>query len=238
MAYSIIPPIIVVLCLAGIILFLLKKAPYVARIEDKNAKSKKSDWFSGKSTEKAKKPERKKWKQRLLLALEKITRRFKVMFLKLENTFTAWNESIKIKRKSHQADKANEVLPERAVSGAAEPQIINLRKDDIGAFSRAGEKMEMPPDEKIYRPIISDKITLPRQIRKKESKDQLEQILIERIAANPKDTEAYERLGEYYFEVGNYSYAKECVKQVVKLDPANREAKGLMRRLERLLMRR
>ncbi len=92
------------------------------------------------------------------------------------------------------------------------------------------------PEEKIIRPIISDKIAVPRI--KPEIKNRLERILIERIASNPKDTEAYERLGEYYFEIENYEHSKECFKQVVKLDPINMNAKDKMRKLERLLSRR
>ncbi len=66
-------------------------------------------------------------------------------------------------------------------------------------------------------------------------KDRLEELLIERIAANPKDLEAYERLGQYYMEIKGYTDAKECFKQVIKLDPGNRNAKYRLKRLETLL---
>ena len=64
------------------------------------------------------------------------------------------------------------------------------------------------------------------------------QRLIDRIAANPKDIEAYERLGEYYLEIENWNYAKECFKQVLKLNPRNIGARSRMRKLERILSRR
>lgn len=66
-------------------------------------------------------------------------------------------------------------------------------------------------------------------------KDQLEDILVERIALNPRDIEAYERLGDYYLEQGNLTDAKECYRQVLKLSPAYRLVKIKIRRLERLL---
>lgn len=66
-------------------------------------------------------------------------------------------------------------------------------------------------------------------------KDQLEDILVERISMNPRDIEAYERLGDYYLEQGNLSDAKECYRQVLKLSPAYRLVKIKIRRLERLL---
>lgn len=63
-------------------------------------------------------------------------------------------------------------------------------------------------------------------------KGRLEKLLIERIAANPKDIEAYERLGEYYFDIGNLTHSKECFKQIVKLDRNNINARAKLRKLE------
>lgn len=66
-------------------------------------------------------------------------------------------------------------------------------------------------------------------------KDQMEDILVERISMNPRDIEAYERLGDYYLEQKNLVDAKECYRQVLKLSPAYRLVKIKIRRLERLL---
>lgn len=70
------------------------------------------------------------------------------------------------------------------------------------------------------------------------AKNQLEEILIERISMNPRDIEAYERLGDYYLEQDNLTDAKECYRQVLKLSPAYRLVKIKIRRLERLLEKR
>lgn len=82
------------------------------------------------------------------------------------------------------------------------------------------------------RPMISDTVTLPQ---KKQEKDQYEQIFIERISLNPRDVEAYERLGDYYMENGNLDDAKECFKQVLRLSPLSRRARFRMRRIEKNL---
>jgi len=66
-------------------------------------------------------------------------------------------------------------------------------------------------------------------------KEQLEALLIERIVTNPKDVEAYERLGDYYLEQESFADAKECYRQVLKLSPVNRLVKIKIRRLERVL---
>jgi tetratricopeptide (TPR) repeat protein len=71
-----------------------------------------------------------------------------------------------------------------------------------------------------------------------QSKDQLEALLIERIVTNPKDVEAYERLGDYYLEQESFIDAKECYRQVLKLSPVNRLVKIKIRRLERVLEKR
>lgn len=68
-----------------------------------------------------------------------------------------------------------------------------------------------------------------------QKKEQLEDILVERISLNPRDIEAYERLGDYYLEQNNLVDAKECYRQVLKLSPAYRLVKIKIRRLERLL---
>lgn len=94
------------------------------------------------------------------------------------------------------------------------------------------------------RPTVSQKITQPEEKESEateteetlpEVKTQLEDILVERIAANPRDLEAYERLGEYYMEQGNVQDAKECYRQVLRLSPVHRLAKIKIRRLEKML---
>jgi len=72
------------------------------------------------------------------------------------------------------------------------------------------------------------------QARMRE-KNKFENILIKRIAINPKDIEAYERLGDYYLENENYQDSIECFRQVLKLSPLNYKARLRIRRLEKLI---
>jgi tetratricopeptide (TPR) repeat protein len=257
MLYSIIPPIIVVTSLIGIILFLARKASQVALLNDR----KKEETFLKKGMEKksllgrifrSKGGEERNFKHGFLVFLEKFTRKLRVFFLKLENLFTHWSEALKRKRK-------NQIDPEM------EKYIYQdgTRQTDDGICEKTGEenniqsvrayetkdriyfdnptRAEHKPSpenviEKIVKPILSAEVAVPKS--KPEIKNRLERILIERIASNPKDTEAYERLGEYYFEIENYEHSKECFKQVIKLNPMNVSVKDKMRQLERLLARR
>jgi hypothetical protein len=253
MLYSIIPPILVVLSLIGIILFLMKKAPQVALLDDSKRKEIGENGISGKRGFFGRiffgsgNGEKKGLKHGFLFFLEKSTRKLRVLFLKLENLFTHWSESIKRKRKIHIESSESlkeENSPEASDNMIGESEMLERVKryepeEDIYKSNSGDIKVrtQIPKDEeKIIRPIISERVVTPRS--KPEIKNRLERILIERIAANPKDIEAYERLGEYYFEIENYQHSKECFKQVIKLDPMNASVKDKMRKLERLLARR
>lgn len=257
MLYLIIPPILVVLSLTGLIIFLTKKAPQVALLEDRKGEeeigplgSERKKGFLEKIFSRSENGEKSHLKHGFLFFLEKFTRKLRIFFLKLENLFTHWSESLKRKRKNQaepgeSMDITNEDFP-------PEPETEIKRESDIVDRIRIYESAknvhpnstaeirvrqeEAETHERMTKPMISDKLVVPRS--KPEIKNRLERILIERIAANPKDVEAYERLGEYYFEIENFQHSKECFKQVIKLDPINASVKDKMRKLERLLARR
>jgi hypothetical protein len=232
MTYSIIPPIVVVLSLIGIILFLMKKVSRVRQLSEDAPRQRGLDVFSPAGNAEPSGSKMRSVKRGLFLTLEKMTSKLKIMFLKLGNKFTSWNESVRQRRKKH----ANELAPkteegnEIFSGGSIRPEESNRKFGKREVFVR--ETLE----ERMRRPMISDRVVVP-QAKDPEIKDRLEKLLIERIAVNPKDTEAYERLGEYYFEIRNYNYAKECFKQVIKLNPGNIDAKNRMKRLEKILMR-
>jgi tetratricopeptide (TPR) repeat protein len=135
---------------------------------------------------------------------------------------------------------------------------IFLRKNRVSEWKKTWPKKEAAK-EKNYSLLINERVKRSeaigsrdffskREIRDNENqkfepeiarknhdrKDIFEKIMVERIAANPKDVEAYERLGEYYIEIESWEYAKECFKQVIKLNPENNNAKDKMRELERV----
>jgi lipoprotein NlpI len=69
-----------------------------------------------------------------------------------------------------------------------------------------------------------------------KEKNKLEEALIRRIAVNPRDVEAYERLGDYYMESENFRDSHECFKQVLMLSPAHYKAKIRIRKIEKLII--
>ncbi len=216
MLYTIVPPILIVISLVGIIIFLVKKAPEVAKLDREEEKNKERSAISKKSIwsilRKKNIEEHKDFNHRTLLFLEKTTKKLKVFFLKMENMFTDWGESIRNKRKAREEEHVVRAL-----------ELIEENK-----FSKEIEKSEALENGKVEE---REEESEP----KIEKKDILEKILVERIATNPKDIEAYERLGEYYFEIENWNYSKECFKQVLKLNPRNIGIRSKMRKLERML---
>ena len=271
MLYSIIPPIIIILCLTGIIMLLVKKSKQVAAMAPEELAEKEilsEVGLGGKIKERL---GRVRWddaKHSLLGILEKITRKTRMIFLKMESRCGSWSTNIRNKRRIRTEEKIRTL--ERIEENSIIKKIENYKKEEVPkekaeaykfeekiddgkkktsvekenwtgkiftrrsiAFSRPLKNPDFKDEERQVKPIISEKIVAPHS--KVEMRDRLEELLIERIALNPKDIEAYERLGEYYLEIKSYADSKECFKQVLKLNPQDRNAKYRMKRLENLL---
>ncbi|MFC1644601.1 tetratricopeptide repeat protein [Patescibacteria group bacterium] len=119
----------------------------------------------------------------------------------------------------------------------------NLRPRASSGSKEAVKKGVLLKDEKRKSPMISNSVVYPEarrrelQMQKKEEikKEQLEEILVERIAQDPRDVEAYERLGDYYRQQGNDIDALSCYKYVLKLNPLNEKAKSSVDSIEGLI---
>ncbi|MFA6973847.1 MAG: tetratricopeptide repeat protein [Parcubacteria group bacterium] len=253
MLYSLIPPIIIVASLIGIILMLVKKSSQVAELpadhfstEDQETEKR---GFLGKIVGKTKNIRWDDGKHVSLTVLEKIVSKSRVLFLKLESRFANLSNDMRAKRQARQNQNPqktemrteNDILrklkeyksDKSVVVDGPEEAVVAKKKSFMETSQAAAAKAPVVNREKEVKPMISEKIVTPRA--RTEIKDRLEELLIERIAINPKDIEAYERLGEYYMEIKSYNDAKECFKQVIKLNPSDRNAKYRMKRLENIL---
>lgn len=247
MLYSILPPILVVLSLVGIIIILVKKAPQVSKLDyddefrDSSAIDLREPGTIRKSAERMKKVNWKFGEKFTLAVLEKIMKILRAFFLKLGILFSRGWIGIKNARKRKVEEEENNKAEahEKSIITRLRNHSYPKRSADeqeIGSAEKIVVKKEvhsMDAEEKPVKPMVSEKVTKPKY--RTEMKDRLEELLIERIAANPKDVEAYERLGEYYMEIENFEFSKECFKQVIKLSPTNRNAKYKIKKLERLL---
>lgn len=164
--------------------------------------------------------------QFFLAILEKLIQKFKSSTFKIYNKTDKWFQSIK-------ENKDNIIQPEtksldmlRKISEPRKEIQFKGRSENIAEFKK--EEEILPP-----RPTVREEMVQPETLARE--KDEFEKLLIERIADNPKDIEAYERLGTYYIEIGNFSDSLECFEQVIKLSPTHRRARIQTRRLEKIL---
>ena len=235
MLLSIIPPLLVILSVIGIILFLAKKNQQLAKLEndEKLTALRNGSGIAGENKTRI----TAKVGQIGLAVSEKAVRRMRLLFLKSENKFKLLGEGIRKRRTNKPEEKAVEMVSKEGeqLDGILDrtEKLTPEKKELREKLFLKRKNYQEEPQEKFFRPIISDHVVVPK--RRREVKDRLEELLIERIAANPKDIEAYERLGEYYLEIKNLEHAKECFKQILKLSPLNSNVRYKMRKLERML---
>ena len=235
MLASIIPPLLVILSVIGIILFLAKKNQQLTKLEndEKLIALRNGSGLAGEEKTKI----TAKVGQIGLAVSEKMVRRMRLLFLKSENKFKLLGEGIRKRRTNRLEEKAVETISNESeqLDGIVDrtEKLTPEKKELREKLFLKRKNYQEEPQEKFFRPIISDHVVVPK--RRREVKDRLEELLIERIAANPKDIEAYERLGEYYLEIKNLEHAKECFKQILKLSPLNSNVRYKMRKLERML---
>lgn len=206
----ILPPIIIIISISILIMFLFRKAAQIPAGEFV------ADEYRG---------DRVKIMSAIgqlgLKLLERLMHRAKLLSLKFHNVSNMWFQTIREKRQ--QSVRSAQIQKE------AQEQKIEQNVGDSIIQSDASVLQE----KQAPRPMIGMDATMPQQTRMIE-RNKLEEALIKRIAINPRDIEAYERLGDYYLENENFQDSLECFKQVLRLSPAHHKAKLRIRRLERI----
>lgn len=249
MLYYILPPIVIVISVAILIFFLFRKVEQLPAQE----LLKRAEETGVVRSSLSKVPS--VLGQFGLRVLEKMMQRFKLLSLKIHNLSNVWFHTIRKKRE--QGVIANKLKQEKTemVSGEKKNFFAKYRTpgamNEKVAFDTAGEEAEYPIQrgrmtypstqrqiverERVSAMVKPEVRPEPAKIVRQIRKDQLEEVLIKRIAINPKDIEAYERLGDYYIEQANLTDSLECYKQVLKLSPTHQKAKTKVRRIERSL---
>jgi hypothetical protein len=219
----ILPPIIIIISLSILVIFLFRKVRQipVQELDLENETSTHKTLIS-KITSSI-------W-QFILKILEKIIQRLKLFALKSHNISNDWFHSIH--------DKRQKRLLEDQKESQLEKEKQNKKSDviDEGEIDQqmTSQKFKFLENEKRnIRPLIRKTVTNPQKPIKE--KNQLEEVLIKRIAVNPRDIEAYERLGDYYLESCSYQDSQECFNQVLMLSPSHYKARVRLRKLKGLL---
>lgn len=241
--YFILPPVVIVISLALIIFLISRRSLDIAKeIEIGEAAEIESSRISMEV------------KSHWLRFLEKIAHIFKVLSLKTHN----WTEQrlafIKSKKNKIESDldkkdfeenglggivKHNDEILAENIEKEASKEIINSMDVVVAnnksnairrIFSRNNKKEESYDSSDVHeeRIMVSKEVVYPE-----EKREELESLLVERIASDPRDIEAYERLGDYYISQGNKTDAESCYKQVLKLNPQSLSVRNKLSRFKR-----
>ncbi len=220
-----IPPIILVIALAALVVILGRKSAALKKIRINQPES---DLSLKKTT----------WKNRfnfigrkILDILEKFLDFSKIVFKKTEQLISRWAAKLRAKRKG---EKFKETISDYAEKANEAKIVEEIEKtEEISAnLAKANENKRYAGDEIIVRKkIIDEPIAVPKKEPLPEDKVR-EAALIYRIAENPKDIEAYREIGDYYLGIGNIKDAKESFKMVLKLRPRDIKAKSSLREIE------
>ncbi|HBO16830.1 MAG: hypothetical protein UR69_C0001G0205 [Candidatus Moranbacteria bacterium GW2011_GWE2_35_2-] len=228
--YLIIPPIVIVLSLSILLVLISRKSQNILAEKEKTENGD----YKENQREGILKMSAGKFGQFLLRISEKSAISFKVFSLRVHNLLEKWLKYIKEKRAGNRKniskeknnkidfDTKNKIISKEATIKKTEKEKVVL-------------EMAIPVNRRkiMRRPMIRKSAVYP-ETPKIERKDELENILIERIASDPRDVEAYERLGDYYYGRRNTKDAIDCYKQVLKLSPVNRAVKIKLGRIGKL----
>ncbi len=216
--YFVLPPIIIVASLALIIFLISRKSLEIEKRILENRKKEESSKLV--VITKA------KW----LRLLEKTSHWFKVFSLKIHN----WNEN-KLKTLRRKKTEVNVAKEKFDKEDEKKRRVIPVvRKIDIQISKKEQKEMQERKEvEKREREEMQGAMVSKKAVHPDDTRKELEEALIDRIAADPRDIEAYERLGDYYISQDNTKDAQECYKQVLKLNPQSLSVKGKIERLNK-----
>ncbi len=215
MLYYILPPFIIIISAGALIMFLFRKMENIpeSEIVQPSSQQKSTGKFESMKSSLS---------QFGLKVLEKLMHRAKLFALKFHNSSNELFHSIKEKRESRM--KSSQQLKKKG------PEVL----EQISEVLQSSDN-DRPRVKEMVLPSSQQERSNVAQRSKVKAKDKLEEVLIKRIAVNPRDIEAYERLGDYYLERENYEDSLACFKQVLKLSPAHHKAKTRIRKLENML---
>lgn len=247
--YFVLPPAVIVLSIALIIFLISRRSLDIEReilVGGKN---------EGES--RLKMEFRSKW----LHFLEKIAHLFKIFSLRIHNWIEKRLVFIKTEKNEIELDldkkdsekngdnltpTSNEDIFSYKIEEKIEeaPQVINevknsmdvVRGGRINRIRKMFAKKEIVQNDQTddFFEFKEERIMISKDVvHPEEKKDELESILVERIAADPRDIEAYERLGDYYVSQSNKADAEACYKQVLKLNPQSLSVRNKLSRFKR-----
>ncbi len=225
------PPIILLATLVGLAVLLGKKTAAIKKFESLRPKLR----VETPAENTGNRGERlKKIGHGALRVLETILYYIKIAFRKLDESSANWLRKLKERRLGRKIKdithlKKEEINPPDLADG--EITFIS----ESASFENLGEAKKeagFVPSGVIIRKKAESSPPLIIKEKPAEEDKVKEEALIHRIAENPKDTEAYCEIGEYYLSIGNIKDAKDSFKMVLRLRPRDLKAKSSLKEIE------
>lgn len=247
--YFVLPPIIIVVSLALVIFLISRRSLEIAQEIEKGENGEVQSRISMEVTS--------KW----LHFLEKIAHTSKVFFLKMHNRLEEKLTFIKSKKNKIESDLDKKDFEESGIEGLIEDieddgitleevfekEAVTAReagnsmdltkgsdKNKIKRIFSRGKKQAKEEEVVNVTKLREERVMVSKEVvYPEERKEELESMLVERIAHDPRDIEAYERLGDYYISQENNVDAEACYKQVLKLNPQSLSVRNKLSRFKR-----
>lgn len=161
--------------------------------------------------------------------LEKTLRKLRVFVLKIDNIFL---EMIGEARENSQTwtIRSKAWLEHRRIKKKQKLQVLEeLDKAEIfEGLNKAKQQIDKEEDKAFKQKIE----TITKEIEPLEMLNEKEKELIDGIAKNPKDIEAYKELGFLYLKKKNFPDARSCFRQVLKF---NQDETEIRKKLEEIV---
>jgi tetratricopeptide (TPR) repeat protein len=158
-----------------------------------------------------------------IIFLEKFLRRWKIIFLKIENLLNKWIRRLR-ERSQITAQKSKEWIRQRELKRRKVKEDLSTKTKEEISIKINKEEVDSPLEEE------SDQLSLSEL--KKPIKE--EQKWIDLIVENPKNITAYKFLGLLYWKQHNYSDAKASLEMAVKLGSKDKKVKEVLEELKKL----
>lgn len=240
MEFELIPQLIMVFSTAVIVFILGKNISKMENIsvndslvvdESESAARKKFSCLYKRLIKRISKEEYQKKMELFWIWLEKILRKTRIGFLKLDGKIVSILDKLRRKNATSNAIEA-ETKSEDKTENKAEDRIKKETKDIaindfINSKTVDGEinnniDSELIDCKKKEKPSIEDKSS----VAENKTKTEREKEYIYLISKNPFDIKSYWKLGAIYSRRKNYKDAISCFKQITKIDPAYAKAKS------------
>ncbi len=225
MLLNILPWIIAGLSLGGIIFIVAKKIPILLKLPVNAPDGQIPVFFAKALARKAgiriKGLRYSSYQPAFLAWVEKTLRKFRLGILRIDSIF--------VKLIGHSREKT-QIWTVRSRAWMEQHRLKKIQK--LQVLEKLDQVELMETIQKAKNEVAHDsrngKIKEPAQIKAQSSE---EKTCIDLIARDPRDIEAYKRLGFYYCSKDNKDDAKNCFRQVLKLNPDDLEVVAKMKEL-------